>query len=50
MVEETLREFKDRQYKYVRDNIKDHRLNSLTGWIDLVKNDVQTIRNRKKRY
>jgi hypothetical protein len=49
-MKETLREFKDKQYKFVRDNINNHKLNSLTGWIDLAKVDLQKTRKKKKRY
>ena len=50
MIDEELREFKDKQYKFVRKNINNHKLNSITGWIDSAKKDVQSIRSRKLRY
>ena len=50
MIDEALREFKDKQYKFVRKNINNHKLNPITGWTDSVKYDVQSMRNRKKRY
>jgi|TARA_B110000908_G_scaffold105386_1_gene124104 hypothetical protein len=45
-----LRKFKDRQYKFVKENINNHKLNSVTGWVDSAKKDVQSIRSRKLRY
>ena len=50
MEKQTLREFKDKQYKFVRDNINNHKLNSVTGWIDSSKKDLQKTKNQKKRY
>ena len=50
MIDEALREFKDNQYKFVRKHINNHKLNPITGWIDSVKYDVQSMRNRKIRY
>ena len=47
MIDEALREFKDNQYKFVRKHINNHKLNPITGWIDSVKYDVQSMRNRK---
>ncbi len=49
-MKETLREFKDKQYKFVKDNINNHKLNALTGWIDLAKVDLQKTKKQKKRY
>ena len=49
-MKETLREFKDKQYKFVKDNINNHKLNALTGWIDLAKVDLQKTKKQTKRY
>ncbi len=49
-MKETLREFKEKQYKFVKKNINNHKLNSLTGWIDSSKKDLQKTKNQKKRY
>ena len=45
-MKETLSVFKDKQYKFVKDNINNHKLNSLTGWIDLANVDLQKTKKQ----
>lgn len=49
-MDNTLREFKDKQYKFVKENINNHKLNPITGWTDSPKKDLQKTKHQKKRY
>ena len=48
-MDNTLREFKDKQYNFVKENTNNHKLNPITGWIDSPKKDLQKTKHQKKR-